>query len=115
MLNGVNADVTPELKTTLDDLRRTLAIVDDVLKNGINGTLTHVNTALDELRGPLATANVVLKNADTTLLNNNAPVQQDLRDALQEVSRAARSLRGLTDYLERHPDSLIRGKSEEKR
>jgi paraquat-inducible protein B len=32
---------------------------------------------------------------------------------LEEVSRAARGLRGLADYLERHPEALIRGKSEE--
>jgi hypothetical protein len=31
------------------------------------------------------------------------------------VARAARSLRTLTDFLERHPESLIRGKSEVKR
>jgi paraquat-inducible protein B len=42
-------------------------------------------------------------------------VQQDLRDALQEMVLAARSIRVLTDYLERHPESLIRGKSEEKK
>ena len=53
----------------------------------------------------------MLKNTDATLLGKNAPVQQDLRDALQEVTLAARSLRVLMDYLERHPDSLLRGKS----
>ena len=31
--------------------------------------------------------------------------------ALQEVTRAARSLRVLMDYLDRHPESLIRGKA----
>jgi len=36
-------------------------------------------------------------------------------DALQEMVLAARSLRVLTDYLERHPESLIRGKSQEKK
>jgi paraquat-inducible protein B len=56
----------------------------------------------------------VMNNADTTLLGPNAPVQQDLRDTLQELGRAARSLRTLTDYLERHPESLLRGKPEEK-
>ena len=42
------------------------------------------------------------------------PAQQELRDALQEITRAARSLRVFTDYLERHPEALIRGKTEEK-
>jgi paraquat-inducible protein B len=33
-----------------------------------------------------------------------------LGDTLREVSRAARSLRVLADYLERHPEALVRGK-----
>ena len=41
-------------------------------------------------------------------------LQQDLRDSLQELSRAAQSLRHLTDTLERHPEALLRGKPEEK-
>jgi len=38
---------------------------------------------------------------------------QQLDATLQEVSRAARSVRLLTDYLERHPEALIRGKKGE--
>ena len=38
---------------------------------------------------------------------------QQLGSTLQEVSRAARSLRVLADYLERHPEALIRGKTGE--
>jgi paraquat-inducible protein B len=119
-LNRVNADVTPELRATLEDLRRMIATADGLFKNQVNTTLEGVNTTLkdvsktlEELRGPLATADRVLKNTDATLLGKNAPVQQDLRDALQEVTRAARSLRDLMDYLERHPDALIRGKTQE--
>ena len=117
LLNGVDTDVMPELKTTLEEARRMIATADGLLKTGVNGTLDQLNTTLEELRRPLATADAVLKNADAvlsstdaTLLGKNAPVQQDLRDALQEVTLAARSLRVLMDYLERHPDSLLRGK-----
>jgi hypothetical protein len=35
-----------------------------------------------------------------------------LREALQEFTRAARSLRVLGDQLERQPSSVIRGKTE---
>ena len=38
----------------------------------------------------------------------------DLRETLQEVRRAASSLRTLSDYIERHPEALLRGKKEEK-
>lgn len=34
-----------------------------------------------------------------------------MQQTLQSVARAADSLKRLTDYLERHPESLIRGKS----
>ena len=55
-----------------------------------------------------------MKNADATLMGKDAPLQQDLRDTLQEVIKAARSLRILMDYLEQHPESLLRGKTEVK-
>ena len=53
-----------------------------------------------------------MNSADTSLLGSNAPAQQELRDALQEFARAARSLRILTDQLERQPSSVIRGKTD---
>jgi paraquat-inducible protein B len=103
-----------------EDLRKTLASLDQTLQvagkavNRIDTDLTPgLKTTLDELRSALAAADRVLKNTDTTLVGRDAPAQQDLRDALQEITRAARSLRVLADYLERHPESLIRGKPEE--
>jgi paraquat-inducible protein B len=53
----------------------------------------------------------VVQGVDATLLGRDAPAQQELRDALQEVARAARSMRALSDYLERHPDALLRGRT----
>jgi paraquat-inducible protein B len=53
-------------------------------------------------------------NAAGQTLSEEAPLQQDLRQTLQELSRAAISLRVVTDYLERHPESIIRGKREDK-
>jgi paraquat-inducible protein B len=114
VLNRIDTDVTPELRATLAELRGVIAVADGVLKDGVHGTLTQVNTTLEDLRRPLASADLLLKNTDATLLGKNAPVQQDLRDALQEITMAARSLRVLMDYLDRHPEALIRGKTEVK-
>ncbi len=113
-VNHLDTDVTPELKTTLEEASRVLATTDGVLKHQVNTTLEEVNTTLEETRRAIATANTVLQNTDTTLLGKDAPGQQELRDALQEIARAARSLRLLGDYLERHPEALIWGKSTEK-
>ena len=66
------------------------------------------------MRRAIVDADRVLKNADATFFGKDSPAPQDLRDALQEVTRAARSVRVFVDYLERHPEMLIRGKPEEK-
>jgi paraquat-inducible protein B len=60
----------------------------------------------------LATARTTLDDANK-LIQPNSVLGEQLGSTLQEVSRAARSLRGLTDYLERHPEALIRGKTGE--
>ena len=113
-LNKLNTDVTPELKQALEDLRRMIANADGILTNNVAVTLKQVDTTLEELRAPIATADSVLKSTDATLLGKDAPLQQDLRNALEEVTKAARSLRILLDYLEQHPESLLRGKTEVK-
>jgi paraquat-inducible protein B len=43
-------------------------------------------------------------------LGKDAPLQHELRQSLNELAEAARSLRVLLEYLERHPDALIFGK-----
>ena len=40
----------------------------------------------------------------------DAPLPQELQGALQEMTEATRSLRVLADYLERHPEALLKGK-----
>jgi len=73
-----------------------------------------LKSAIEEFRRATVSANKVIQNTDATLVSPDAPGQQELRNAMQEVARAARSLRVLTDYLARHPEALIRGKTEEK-
>src|SRR2546422_3643 len=69
--------------------------------------------AAPEARATLAEARKTLGTAERTL-NRDAPLQVDARQALREISRAAQALRALSDYLERHPEALIRGKKEQK-
>lgn len=103
-----------------DDLRKALASLDQTLKdagqavNRIDADVTPgLKTTLDDVRRAIGAADRVLNNTDATLVGKDAPAQQDLRETLQEITRAARSLRVLADYLERHPESLIRGKTGE--
>jgi paraquat-inducible protein B len=45
------------------------------------------------------------------LIAPDSVLAAELDGTLQEVSRAARGLGLLADYLERHPEALLRGKS----
>lgn len=82
----------------------------------IGDELTKAITDLDQTlvaaRGTLVSARGTLNNTASLTEPNSAQVQQ-LGSTLQEVSRAARSLRVLADYLERHPEALLRGKKGE--
>jgi paraquat-inducible protein B len=43
-------------------------------------------------------------------LDGETRIGDDLSQALRQLTRAARSLNALADYLERHPEALLRGK-----
>jgi paraquat-inducible protein B len=89
------------------DLRKTLATINTVLQR-IDTEVT------PEARDTLAQARKALGSADRALAADQ-PLQQDAREAMREVGRAAQSLRVLADYLEQHPESLIRGKKKDEK
>lgn len=95
------------------ELRQAVQSLDAALKS-VDKTSRSVNAEiLPELKATLAESRKTLSAAKQTL-SAEAPLQSDLRATLQELSKAARSLRGLTDYLERNPEALLRGKEGEK-
>src|SRR5262245_14710974 len=65
--------------------------------------------ALADLDRTLLSATATLNSADK-LIEPGSGLGTGLGNTLDEVSRAARGLRVLADYLERHPESLLRGK-----
>jgi paraquat-inducible protein B len=83
--------------------------LDETLKN-LSSTLKQVNdTVAPEVTKTLQSAQGTL-GAVNGAVSEDSPLQQNLGQTLQELQRAARSLRVFTDYLGRHPESLIRGK-----
>jgi paraquat-inducible protein B len=88
------------------DLRTTLAHA-----NAAIGQLTpDAQKALAEVQRTLAKAQTSLDNLDRNVTDPNAPVQRNLEDTLVELQRTSRALRVLADYLQQHPDALLRGK-----
>ncbi|MDP9141332.1 MAG: MlaD family protein [Pseudomonadota bacterium] len=84
-------------------LRDTLASTDALIKR-LDGELT------PEATKTLASARRAIDAANSGLLAGDGGLQQDMRQTLNELERAGRSLRALADYLQRHPEALIRGK-----
>jgi paraquat-inducible protein B len=110
-------EIGASLKKDLDSLDGTLASanklitrVDETLVPSLKTNLDALQRSIGSFEKTLDSVGRTLENADATLLGPNAPAQQELRDALTEFTRAARSVRVLIDYLERHPESPIRGK-----
>jgi paraquat-inducible protein B len=109
-----------QLPTTPGQLEATEATVENIIKKvdkmplqeigeNMRKAIGDLDLTLVSARGTLVSAQGTLENTSSLTGPNSTQVQQ-LGNTLQEVSRAARSIRVLADYLERHPEALIRGK-----
>ena len=102
-LAGANAFVN---STELDNTMREL---EGAMKQ-IRQAATSVNTEIEpELSAALRQMRVTLK-ATEDVVAENTPIYVETQRMLQELSAAARSVRVMADYLERHPEALFTGK-----
>ncbi len=93
---------SPAFKDSMAHLRSTLTSLDAMLgdaKPQIGPLLGKLNELATELSGTAAS----MSSGDA-----------NLSDAIRQITEAARSIKTLTDYLDRHPEALIRGKRPEK-
>lgn len=88
-------------------LAQTLTTDIKPLYTDIRDSVNHINQGLDS-------AQTLIKKAEGTL-DKDSPIMTELTQALKELSMAARSIRVWSDYLESHPEALIRGKGEYRR
>lgn len=90
-----------------NDLRQTLQEAGAVM------TVLRKSVA-PEARAALVAARSAVESANRTL-QPTAALAQSANDAMREVARTAAAFRALADYLERHPEALLRGKADYKR
>ncbi len=99
-------ELTPEARKLLADARQTIQATQALVKQlGPEAT-----KSLVDLRRAMGAAATALESVDRNLVDPSAPVQRNVEATLVEVQRAAQSLRLLTDTLQRHPESLLRGR-----
>lgn len=129
---GTFADVQPQLAEVVAKLSRvqfdqigaelqgTLAAL-RASGTSLQSTLAAAETTIRQLtpeaqrtlagvQQTLASAQQALRNADASITDPQAPLQRGAQQTLVELQRAAQALRVLADYLQRHPESLLRGK-----
>lgn len=94
------------LQQSAEDLRKLLRTADAEF-----GPLAKsLRQTADSAAGTLSTAERTLDSIDRTF-GEESRLRYDLGVMLRELAAASRSIRGLTEYLERHPEALIRGKA----
>jgi paraquat-inducible protein B len=95
----------PQLGHALQSLDDTLTRLDKVTHD----IEPDIKSLIKSLRDTADSAQATL-NTIQGLAGNTAPTGTDLPRLMRELSEAARSVRGLADYLDRHPESLLRGR-----
>ncbi len=132
MLN-VNNSGYPEFPTTVSSIDQfahsAQIIMDKIAKLPLDQLTAEANKTLQSLASAsgaatsmLASAQGTLDNADKTMnsadhllksLEPGSTTHYQLDKLLQELTQTASSVKQLADYLEQHPESLVRGKKEE--
>ena len=98
-------EATKKAQDTLKDMQQLVRNVDSKVKplaKSLDDTSKAVRAAMVQGKKTLATAD--------GLIAEDSQLFHGLTDALSELSRAARSVRVLADYLERNPNAIITGK-----
>lgn len=115
------------IEAAANNLNRELKATSDELNAGLQDTRRLVNrlnqevpvisadlqTSLDQLHQSLLSFDKAAKNIDHTF-SEDSIVLNRLDRSLQDVSRAARALRQLSESLDAEPDALWRGREEER-
>jgi paraquat-inducible protein B len=96
------------------DLRRTLRSASTVLDRVDREIVPAARDTMVDARQAMIDARKALASVERTL-SSVEPLPLEATDAMHEIGRAAQSFRVLADYLERHPEALIRGKKEDTR
>jgi paraquat-inducible protein B len=125
---------SPELHASIGELKETLIAFRSLAKNvdsrveplatSLDQTLVEVRAGIgdarelmaSDIKDALKSAKTALNQARKTLVSvenladEGTQLRQEVSIVLREVSAAARSVRVLADFIEQHPDAVLRGR-----
>ncbi len=103
----------PQLKKTLAALEKAMIDVQDIarkLDTDATPALKRLPEIAAQLQNSLAQANRLFGSLNTGY-GDDSRFRRDLDRLLPQITDAARSIRALTDLLSRHPEALIKGRT----
>jgi len=110
------------IETLKSDLKKVLNSIATIpfeeIGKELQQTITEVRTGtLPQLNATIKSTDTMMQGAGSSMqalqknyLDSNAEINKKIIRLLDEMTRTSRSVKNLTDYLERHPESLIKGK-----
>lgn len=104
---------SPQLDDSIRHLDRSLAELDQTLHSAgpqVAPTIATVRQTVASLRQTAADIDATAGTARQVMSSSVASPGTSVQQALRELSDAARSIRSLADYLDQHPEALIRGR-----
>ncbi len=113
----VSLDMFPDAKKETVKYINEVAIIPTVPETMVvlEEKLTKIMNRLAEV--PMKDIGVSVEEAASSIgaladsYNDGGAVTQQMLQVMEELTQSAQSLRGLTNYLERHPEALLQGKS----
>lgn len=112
---GTIETLKSDIQTLLD---RLAAVPFEEIGKELQMTIKDVRTGtIPKLDATIQSTDNMMKNAGSSLqalqqnyLDSNAQVNKKVIRLLDEMTKTSRSIKNLSNYLERHPDSLLKGK-----
>jgi len=110
---------SPDLRDTLESLKITVANLNQTIitaRHVLNDANGQIGPLITDLRETSDETNKTLKETRTTLvklqqtLDPDSPLAVHLNQTLESLDQTSRSVGELTDYLQRNPAALVRGR-----
>lgn len=111
LINNINEKIDPlmaNLNALTEDASKSL----NQAKNTISVLEKDAGEVVSTTKQTLESVQYTLKQSEKALstFSGDSQLVYEMNKTLKELSAAARSMRLLTDYLERHPEAVLRGK-----
>ena len=108
---GIDDLEIPTVLSTLDEISQNLEKIPlSDISNNMNGLLQNLNQNVPELLQQSTAAVTSINRLANSISGPGADTISDFNKMIRDVSEAAKSVSRLSDYLERHPEALLKGK-----